>query len=284
MTKVERLFAGRKLVIGTMHEKEKVIAPIIEKVIGVNCFRPENFNTDLLGTFTGEIDRPDDPLVTVRKKCLTAMDATDCDLGIASEGSFGPHPASFFLPADDELMIFIDRKYGIEVIARELSTATNFCTEEISNEKQLLEFAARAGFPSHGLILRNSTENNTAIIKGITDLDILKKEYNILKNLYGKVFAQTDMRAMYNPGRMSVIKSLTQKLADKILSCCPQCDMPGFNITEVKSGLPCQLCHSPTRSILSHIYKCKHCHFKEEKLYPNNKKYCDPMYCDHCNP
>ena len=136
MTKAERLFAGRKLVIGTMHQKEKVIAPIIEKVIGVNCFRPENFDTDLLGTFTGEIDRPDDPLMTVRKKCLSAMDATNCDLGIASEGSFGSHPTSFFLPADDELMIFIDRKHGIEIIARELSTSTNFCTEEISNEKQ----------------------------------------------------------------------------------------------------------------------------------------------------
>jgi hypothetical protein len=284
MKKAESFFAGRKLVIGTMHDKEKVIAPIIEKVIGVNCFRPDNFDTDLLGTFTGEIDRPDDPLMTVRKKCLAAMDAANCDLGIASEGSFGPHPTAFFLPADDELMIFIDRKYGIEVIARELSTSTNFSTEEIGNEKQLLDFAARVGFPSHGLILRNSPENNSAIIKGITDPDILKKEYHRLNDLYGKVSAQTDMRAMFNPSRMAVIKSLTQKLADNLLSCCPKCEMPGFNIVEVKSGLPCQLCHSSTRSILSHIYECKHCNFIEEKLYPNNKEYCDPMYCDQCNP
>jgi hypothetical protein len=284
MTKVENLFAGRKLVIGTKHDKEKVIAPIIEKVIGVNCFIPENFDTDLLGTFTGEIDRQDDPLVTVRKKCLAAMDATNCDLGIASEGSFGAHPVSPFISADEELLIFIDRQNRIEVTARELSTSTNFRAEEITSENQLLEFASKVGFPTHALILRRSAKDITSITKCINDVDTLKAKFHALMNDYGEAFAETDMRAMYNPTRMQVIEGLTKKLADNIRSSCPVCEMPGFNITEVKSGLPCEYCHLPTRSILSWVLQCKHCLHQEVKMYPQGKRYCDPMYCDYCNP
>jgi hypothetical protein len=49
------LFKNRRLLIATKHEKEKVIA-LLEKN-GVICFVNENFDTDLLGTFTGEIER-----------------------------------------------------------------------------------------------------------------------------------------------------------------------------------------------------------------------------------
>ena len=32
--------------------------------LGVKCFVAENFDTDLLGTFTGEVERKDDPITT----------------------------------------------------------------------------------------------------------------------------------------------------------------------------------------------------------------------------
>ena len=32
------MFKGRNLLIATKHEKEKVIAPILEKELGVKCF------------------------------------------------------------------------------------------------------------------------------------------------------------------------------------------------------------------------------------------------------
>lgn len=34
----------------------------------------------------------------------------DRKLGIASEGSFGPHPSMFFISADDEFLIYMDKK------------------------------------------------------------------------------------------------------------------------------------------------------------------------------
>ena len=67
------MFKNRNLVIATKHGKELVIAPILEKELGVKCFLPLNFDSDELGTFTGEIEREDDPITTARKKCLKAM-------------------------------------------------------------------------------------------------------------------------------------------------------------------------------------------------------------------
>lgn len=92
------------------------------------------------------------------------------------------------------------------------------------------------------------------------------------------------MRAMYNPTRMAVIEKAAQKLADKINSNCPQCSHPGFSVTEVKPGLPCNLCGSTTRSTLSYIFTCQKCSFNKEQMYPHNKTLEDPMFCDYCNP
>lgn len=278
------LFQNRKLLIATKHHKEKVIAPIVEKALGVHCFVDAGFDTDVFGTFTGEVDRVLDPLATVREKCLRAMQLNNCDLGIASEGSFGPHPSLFFVNADDELLIFIDAKHNIEVVVRELSTATNFNGRTIQDQEALLAFAAQVQFPSHALILRKAKEENVAIHKGITDRTTLLKVFEALYNQYGSVYAETDMRALYNPTRMQVIAQAAEKLLQKIRSVCPDCQIPGFGVTEVQQGLPCSWCGAPTRSTLSYQYVCSHCGCTKTEMYPHQKTSEDPMYCDHCNP
>lgn len=278
------MFKGRKLLIATKHQKEKVIIPLLEKELGVKCFVPENFDTDDFGTFTGEIERKDNALTTARNKCLQAMKLHHCDLAIASEGSFGAHPSIFFVPADDELMIFIDQKNDLEIVARELSMETNFNGKEITSEKMLIDFAHQAKFPSHSLIIRKSKNDNSDIIKGIADWEQLRNIFNQYINKYGVVYVETDMRAMNNPTRMSVIQKATKKLLDKIKSCCPQCETPGFGISAAKEGLPCDQCGYPTRSTLSYIYSCNKCTFVKEEMYPHKKFNEDPTYCDMCNP
>jgi hypothetical protein len=278
------MFQNRKLLIATKHHKEKVIAPILEKELGVACFINESFDTDALGTFTGEIERELDPIATAREKCLRAMQLSNCDLGVASEGSFGPHPSMFFVNADDEFLIFIDRKNNIEIMVRELSTSTNFNGMEIQSQAALLDFAGQTGFPDHGLILRKSKNENIDIHKGINDLPTLVKIFEQLCSKYGAVYAETDMRAMHNPTRMKVIEKAANKLVQKIKAACPRCQMPGFGITDAKRGLVCSLCGSPTNSVLSYIYGCQHCDFSKEEMYPNQKTTEDPMYCDYCNP
>lgn len=278
------MFKGRSLLIATKHQKELVIAPLIEEALGVNCFVSNDFDTDTLGTFTGEIERELDPVLTVRQKCLKAMEINACDLAIASEGSFGPHPSMFFAKADDEFLIFIDQKNQLEIIVRELSVETNFDGKEVRTESELLEFAKSVQFPSHGIILRKSKDDKNQIIKGIMDESELKIAYQRLIAESDSIYAETDMRAMYNPSRMSVIAKAAEKLVAKIKSCCPQCATPGFGITDARKGLKCSLCSSPTESTLSYIYTCHKCGFEKEDMYPHHKQYEDPMYCSYCNP
>lgn len=280
----DNIFRGRKLVIATMHSKEQVIAPLLEKALGVKCFVDPKLNTDIFGTFAGEVPRTTDPVETARRKCLAAMEQTGCDLSLASEGSFGPHPFIGFVNADDEILVFMDKKYGLEIIARELSTQTNFDKQEVSSLEKLIEFAQRTKFPSHALILRSTENKSEDLVKGIRDEVSLTSTFLNLLQKRKSVFVETDMRAMFNPTRMKVITRATEKLVEKILTECPICNTPGFSVTDIKSGLPCKLCKLPTKSTLEYLYSCVKCGHRSVKLNPNGKEFEDPMYCDNCNP
>ncbi len=74
-------FAGRTLVLGTKHKKEKVIAPILERELGVRVIVPDNFDTDQFGTFTREIARAGNQLEAARRKATAAMDLLGADFG-----------------------------------------------------------------------------------------------------------------------------------------------------------------------------------------------------------
>lgn len=279
-----KLFSNRKLLVATKHHKEKVIAPLFEKTLGVTCFVSDVFDTDILGTFSGEISRKDDALTTLRKKCLLAMEKNHTDLVIASEGSFGAHPSVFFAVADDELLMLKDTKNDLEIVVREISMDTNFRTATITNEIDLLEFANRVQFPSHGLILKPAKNDYSKVVKGITDHESLKKYFTAFKNEFGGAYIETDMRANFNPTRMNVIEKAAQKLLQAVQSTCPNCETPGFTITKALPGLPCNWCKTPTKSTLSYLYVCKKCEFTKEELFPHQKTTEDPTYCDLCNP
>ncbi|MCU0374127.1 MAG: hypothetical protein MUF24_02365 [Chitinophagaceae bacterium] len=278
------MFTNRPMVVATMHQKEKVMAPLLEKALGVHCLVPKGINTDSLGTFSGEVERLLDPIATLRQKCRLAMQLTGTDLAVGSEGSFGPHPTLYFVPANDEMVMLIDDKNGLEIVARELSTQTNFAGEAIGNRPALLAFAEKTGFPEHALILRPNRSVNNPLIKGITTYELLTQTFDRLFETYGEVYAETDMRAMHNPTRQQVIAAATQKLIAKAKSACPQCGMPGYDVAAVKPGLPCSWCGLPTRSTLSWQYRCSHCGHQHTLLYPHGKTAEDPMYCDGCNP
>lgn len=278
------MFQNRQLLIATKHNKERVIAPLLEEALGVTCVVNDTFDTDTLGTFTGEVERTLDPLATAREKCLRALQHSNCNLAVASEGSFGPHPLYYFVPADEELLLFMDTLHNIEIVVREISTETNFSSSNVQTAEELLVFAKQAGFPSHALILRNPDNEPAFIHKGIQDEATLLQLFERLHAQFNTVVVQTDMRAMYNPTRMEVIKQAAQKLLKKINSLCPQCQMPGFGKTDATTGLVCSLCGSPTHSVRSYIYVCAHCAFTKEELYPHGKEKEDPGYCNVCNP
>ena len=124
-------FLGRKLLIATAHQKERAIAPILEQELKVECFVPAQINTDSLGTFSGEVSRTADVLSTLRAKCTLAMKENPVDLILASEGSFGAHPSSSFLPADYEMVLLMDFHNITEYKGSFWTMDTNFSASEI---------------------------------------------------------------------------------------------------------------------------------------------------------
>ncbi|GAE27381.1 hypothetical protein JCM9140_3517 [Halalkalibacter wakoensis JCM 9140] len=274
------LFNKRKAVLATMHKKEEVIAPILKTELGIEIIVPLNFNSDKFGTFTNEIERAGNQLEAARKKVEQAMKDLQVTLGVASEGSFGPHPAFPYVSFNRELILLIDQEQGLEVTGYVANGNTNYAQKEVKSFEEAHEFALSIGFPSHGVIVGHDRD----FIKGITDVNELKKAVRTKLDGSATTIIETDMRAMYNPTRMKNIELATYDLVKKIKTPCPSCQTPGFEIKEAKKGLVCMSCNFPTDLIKSYLYECKKCSFQEEVHNPNGKQYADPMYCQLCNP
>ncbi|MET3112872.1 hypothetical protein AAKU52_000591 [Pedobacter sp. CG_S7] len=158
---------------------------------------------------------------------------------------------------------------------------------EVSSFAEVLEFAGRAGFPAHGLILK--VDQGTGIEeawKGITSIKVLEQAFYqfMLKSQSGIVSIETDMRACFNPIRMEKIGIAARGLALRLKTVCPACNYPGFGITEFRKGLPCEACNTPTRLIVSHLYQCKSCEYSKEEKFPDGKTAAYAGYCYNCNP
>jgi hypothetical protein len=212
------------------------------------------------------------------------MQELNCDLAIASEGSFSAHPFIPFCQANEELLLLIDSRNNIEIVATELSIETNFDGSEVTSFSELCDFANRVGFPEHALILRPAKDSTLEIAKGIVDYENLESIFLRMIRFHNSVNAETDMRSMYNPTRQRVIAKALDNLLELINHKCPSCDTPGFRVVKLVEGLLCENCGSPTRSIKSVIRKCSKCEFEVVESNPRGKQFEDPMYCDYCNP
>jgi len=281
------IYNNRVAILATMHNKEKVISPLLKEHLGINLIVPQGLNTDVFGTFTREIKRPDTQIITARLKAKKALEMYDEKIAIASEGSFAPHPLIPYIYANREIIIFLDQENDLEIIGELFSIETNFNHQTISSLEEAEEFGKKVGFPEHGLIISfdNISTGTTEFIKGITSQENLLNSVEIaIKNTNGKFHIETDMRAMYNPTRMKNIAFATQDLINKINSLCPQCHTPGFMINQKIPGLPCELCHQPTSLIKAVIFQCQKCGFTQQQLFPNNQEFADPSLCEYCNP
>jgi len=272
-------FEGREIRIATMHGKEKVIGPALEDAFKMK-YSVAAFDTDLLGTFSGEVERLLSPLEAAREKCRLALETDNAEIAIASEGSFGSHPTLYFMPSDEEILLLVDRKNDLEIAVKHTSLQTNYGYFSTESIESLADFLKRVKFPSHALIVKTAD----FIEKGIQSREQLDRAINACISLNGQYQLMTDMRALYNPSRMSVIQEAMDKLIQKMQSQCPGCSRPGFGITDALKGLRCSTCSMPTRSVKTVIYSCEGCHYTEKADFPEGKTEEDPMFCDFCNP
>jgi Zn finger protein HypA/HybF involved in hydrogenase expression len=281
-------FANRIAVLASMHRKEQVIAPILERSLGLTLQVPEDFDTDRFGTFTRDIARVGTQQAVARRKAEQVLAQTGATLALASEGSFGPHPTFPYLACNRELVLLLDQEHELEIIGTASSTQTNYRHQLVSNLAQAEQFAEQVGFPSHGLVVIANPEHPQTgeIFKGITELAALETalEMALRQSTSGQVHLETDMRALVNPTRMQVIAQATENLVEKLRSCCPACGSPGFEVVKTLPGLPCSECGLPTSLTRAVLYRCPKCSYSQEQKFPEGLEMADPGQCNYCNP
>ncbi len=278
-------FCDRIAVIATMHHKEFAIAPILQVSLGVSVTVPQDFDSDLFGTFTRDIDRPANQVETAKLKAEKALELVNADLAIASEGSFFPHPM-LGIPYNREIVLLLDQKHNFTVYGECLSADTNFRHREISSYEQAYDFALKVGFPDHAIVLMSdaNTSAKETMYKGINSEALLKESVDALLRQSPQIHIETDMRSLYNPTRMSNIAKATEDLVRKLQQLCPNCNFVNFDVVKRLKGLPCELCGLPTQVTRANVYRCDRCQFQQEVLFPNAIQIADPMYCSYCNP
>ncbi len=282
------LYDGSCFMLTTKHAKSIAIAPPFYKHLNASVIEYV-VDTDKLGTFSGEIQRQGNALECARRKCEWSLEmlGSKVEFALASEGSFGPHPLAHFMPSDHEILYFIDRKHNFHLHLSHLSEKTNYRKQALDSWEELLKFASSIQFPTHALIIRpNDPEKTHHIFKGINTSEDLLEAFQESRKLSNdsKICVETDMRAHCNPTRMAVIGELAEKLAQRLATLCPRCDIPGWGLIRVKKGLECNWCGSQTELIKTEIFGCKKCDYEVELPASHGLTNSEPTYCAYCNP
>lgn len=294
-------YYGKSITLTTKHKKADAFALPLRAGIGLKL-NSEEVDTDQLGTFTGEIEREGTPLETAVKKARLGMKKTGSRLGLANEGSFGPHPLMPLIPGCQEIVVMLDDQLGIQVNESIISASTNFCHIEVRSIEESEDFLIRVKFPSHGLIVRpnkyqssllnkvsqivSGKSAHALIHKGIQDRDSLASAILSCKDFSndGLAHIETDMRAHMNPTRMRVLRSLGVKLARRLRSVCPNCNCPGFGITGAEGFLLCEDCGYPSEAPALEVHSCPKCQYGRTLPRKDGITRIKPMHCQRCNP
>lgn len=287
MKQTLRPYLGRQASLATRHAKEQAVALPMRFELGLELAVPPDLDTDALGTFCGEVARQGTPAQVSLRKARLGMAATGLPLGVANEGSFGPHPIMPCVATDLEMMTFVDDERGLVVTETLLSESTNYGHREARSADELTAWLTTVGFPSHALIVRpKSGAPGVPAEKGIVSIKQLESAVERMAGISPDAIAwvETDMRAHHNPTRMAVIQQLAFRLARRLATTCPACATPGWGRTGVVDGLPCELCDEATSMTRCEVFGCVVCAYREDRPRGDRRQTAPPQYCPECNP
>jgi hypothetical protein len=266
-----------------MHGKEAVLVPPLQRRLGVEAVLSTGLDTDAFGTFVGDVPRLGTALDAARQKARAGMQRCGTRTAIASEGSFGPHPSVPLLPLAAELVVLLDDELGLEVVAEDVGTETNFAGVDVSEMAAAEAFAQRIGFPSHQLVLTVAGEPG-ATVRGIGEPERLAALLPPLLRRHGTVQLRSDMRADRNPTRMRAIARAAERLAERVVCRCVGCGWPGYGMVGVERGLPCADCGEPSELVRAVVHGCARCSVRQELPRSDGRTTCEPGECSWCNP
>jgi len=277
-------YANLRLGLATMHGKERAIAPPFRRLIGAEVMAVPDLDTDQLGTFSGEVPRPDALVETAVLKAELVFKWLDVDCALASEGSYGPIGRVPLNPGGVEILAFIDRKRGIRLVETLSTHRTNWRLQrfEAGDPERLLALKGM-GFPEFGVFVGCNSDMSHPV-KGLTTVDevIAAMDREARRSDDGLAVLYSDMRAHRNPTRMKVLRALSWKLARRLATLCPDCEAPGFGHIDSRRGLPCEGCGEPTHWIDFEIDGCAACGHAVARPRKDGRRSASRLSCRAC--
>lgn len=279
----EHPFAGCRIALLTRHGKAAWIGPALAP-LGLALTVVDHLDTDALGSFTRDIPRAGSQREAARRKAELALEHSDADFGLGSEGAFPADPWLGMSAWNIELLLLLDREgrewHGLAE-SGEATAAQRWC----KGWSEVETFATQVGFPAQALVLADAEpgpRRTPAVFeKGIHDPARLRILAEAVLARQGRVWIETEQRAHLNPLRQRVIAAAAADLAARLASLCPACKAPGFWRSAAIPGRPCSGCGLPTELPRAWQLRCAECGHAEEQPI---EQWAEPGQCNWCNP
>lgn len=270
----------KRALLVTKHGKQHLLAP----VFGVNGWNLEVAwaDTDVLGTFSGDVPRRHSPLETVRRKAILGVGLGDAPWVVASEGTI--RSAWPGLVYDVELVVLASRDSRTLVVGRAVGygiRAVKFKVDSTTTEEEIIRRCADADLPRHHLLVA-APDHRDAAIGALARVDDVLDACHRLVRPQGTLIVQTDLRAHLCPSRQPVIIDAAKDLMNRMSQECPRCNAAGFGETDLIPGRSCADCGSPTQAAIAQRWVCPTCGFDEDR--PIKGESASPSHCSWCNP
>lgn len=277
-------YAGARAVLATKHGKLASIAPSLGGVGLV--LEAVAVDTDVLGTFAGEIPRSAPPLETAVAKARLGMAATGIAIGLASEGSIAAHPMAPWITVDHEIVVLVDDQRNIVVAGHASSWDITAIARTVRPGEALSRLLSDADVPHHALIVTPNVGPPRPVRKALRrEADVVAAVESCSRSSAdGAARVQTDLRAHVCPSRRVVIGEAAADLAVRLLALCPSCGSPGWGRTDVLRGVPCAWCAAEVDLVRAEIDGCPACAHRRERVVVPDDATADPGDCPRCNP
>ena len=276
-------YQGQHAVLATMHDKGPLVAPARRAGDGL-IVQTIAVDTDVLGTFSGDVVRMASPWDTAVAKARLGMHAADRPIGLASEGSIGPDAAMPVVICSVELVVLVDDQRGIVVGEAERGFDIVTVAADVVPGEDVGDVLRRGRFPEHAMTVRPASGISEPIFKGIVTVEELDRAIRscAMESSDGRALVETDLRAHQCPSRRPIIARAAGRLAARLAVCCSKCGTPGWGVIRVEFGLPCTSCGHDVHAPREDVMGCASCPATRTVLRAETAA--DPRHCEWCNP
>jgi hypothetical protein len=272
-----------EIALATKHGKLAQIGPAFASLSTWEIELAE-IDTDLFGTFTGEVPRSLSPRDSAIAKARAGAQLLGFEYGLASEGTITAHPQLPWVIADLEILALVNTRDNFVVVESNWFLDIQAHSANVDLETDLDELMDKLALPSHAANLVILFDERRQILKGIQDREEFRSLVSEALNATPtSILAENDFRAMNSPTRQANISAVAQKLVTRISSHCPSCNQIGWGQTGYEFGLPCSFCFRLVDRVAhSEEHGCVSCDYVE--IISLGEETIDPARCDFCNP